>query len=79
MSAREELEESIYAALAEGDLARIEQLREAAADAGDMAEFEAAYAAAWQRHQAEHELPEDERAELARQLVEAENAAAADG
>jgi hypothetical protein len=37
MSAREESEESIYAALAEGDLARIEQLREAAADAGDMA------------------------------------------
>jgi hypothetical protein len=54
-------------------------LREAAADAGDMAEFEAAYASAWQRHQAEHELPEDERAELARHLVEAENAAAADG
>jgi hypothetical protein len=76
MSTRDELDQAIHAALADGDLKAVEDLRAAAEDAGQAEDFETAYGGAWRRHQDENEPSEEDRMAAARRLVAAENTTA---
>lgn len=69
-------ETAIYQALGKGDMATIDELRQAATAAGpdEQAQFETDYQYAWNRYQADHEAPQEEREQATVEEVVDENA-----
>jgi hypothetical protein len=73
-----ERETTLYEAMKSGDWDSITELQVAAQEAGDT-DFEADYLNAWIHYQADHDMPEEERADAMASLVEAENSNVEEG
>jgi hypothetical protein len=71
-------ETAIYQALNDGDHDTIDELRQAAIEAGpeELEQFQADYQNAYDHYQSDHETPQDQREQQTQEQVQSENESA---
>lgn len=66
-------EDQLYEAFTNGDVGRIEELRDAVTDAEEVQQFNLDYQNAWMHYQKDNETPAEERVQATAEVVQTEN------